>query len=210
VALNRREIETANAGEGLSFAVFLNHWIDSLTDELASDVRRHLMMAFLRDVKGYKLIEVIVETREAEMKWGLAGGFRVRSDYSDWYAEHWDPQPRRLLMGMSRDEADASEGAVSSIVFNYTPPRFGFTTSQRRLLSQAVQHKTDADIAAALGVSLSAVKKTWAAIFDKVSDDFPEMAGFGDQTPRSPAIRGAQKRHRLLTYLQNHPEELRP
>jgi hypothetical protein len=210
VTLNRREIETANAQDGLSLVVLLHNWIDALSDEVAVEVRRHLMVGFLRDVQGFKLIEVLAEGRESELKWVLAGGFRVRSDYADWYAEHSEPQPRRLLVGMARDEVPASEGSLLSLVFNYTPPRFGFTASQRKLLSHAVQHKTDSEIAAALGVSLSAVKKTWAAIFDRVSDDFPEMDNARATTGRSPATRGAQKRHRLLTYLQNHPEELKP
>jgi hypothetical protein len=209
MALNRREIEMANAREGLSLVVLFHNWIGSLSDELASEVRRHLMVGFLRDMQGFNMIELLAEARESELKWVLAGGFRVRSDYADAYAEHPDPKRRRLLIGISRDEAHASEGSFLSLVFNYTPPRFGFTRSQRKLLVQAVQHKTDTEIAAALGVSLSAVKKTWAAIFDRVSDDFPEMENVR-ATGRSPATRGAQKRHRLLTYLQTHPEELKP
>jgi len=63
----------------------------------------------------------------------------------------------------------------------------------------------------ALGVSLSAVKKTWAAIFDKVSDVFPNVGDdVRDVTASGAITRGAQKRHRLLTYLHNHPEEIKP
>jgi len=209
LVLTRREIEHANATEGVSLVVVLHHWADALPETVEFEVRRHLMTGFLRDVKGYRLQEVLTETTESELQWALGGGFRVRSEYADWYAAHRDPLPRMILVGMARDEVDMSEGSLMSLVFDYTPPRFGFTPSQRKLLLQAIQHKTDAQIAAALGVSLSAVKKTWSAVFDKVSD-VADIEGLRDQIPPSSPTRGAQKRHRLLTYLQNHLEELKP
>ena len=209
--LSHRQIERANPAEGVSLAVLFHHWVDGLSEEIELEVRRHLMVGFLRDVKGYNLMEVIVEGRQCELKWALAGGFRVRSDYESWYAEHRDPQPRRVLFGMARHEAADSVGSVVSLVFDYTPPKLGFTTSQRRLLSQAIQYKTDAEIASALSVSVSAVKKTWAAIFDKVTDVIPQNGDdVRDVTTPGPATRGAQKRHRLLTYLHDHPEEIKP
>ncbi len=210
LALTRREIERANAAEGVSLVVIFHHWVDGLSEELELEVRQHLMVGFLRDVKGYNLHEVLVDGKKSELRWALAGGFRVRSEYADWYANHCDPQPRRLLFGMARDEVAESAGSVVSLVFNYTPPRFGFTTSQRRLLSLAIQHKTDAEIAAALDVSLSAVKKTWAAIFDRVNDDLFAAEDRVRDVTSSSTTRGAQKRHRLLTYLQSHLEELKP
>jgi hypothetical protein len=210
IVLSGRQIEMANPAEGISFVVLFHHWVDGLSEQVELEVRRHLMVSFLRDVKGYNLAEVLAEGRECDLKWSLAGGFRVRSDYASWYAQHRDPQPRRVLVGMARSEAADAQGSVMSLVFDYAPPRFGFTASQRRLLSQAIQFKTDAEIASALAVSLSAVKKTWAAIFDKVSDVFPEMADELRETTTGPNTRGAQKRHRLLTYLHDHPEEIKP
>jgi hypothetical protein len=41
-----------------------------------------------------------------------------------------------------------------------TPPRFAFTATERKLLVHAIQHKADVDLAGAVGVSVSAVKKT--------------------------------------------------
>jgi hypothetical protein len=211
MVLNRRQIEKANPDDGVSLVVLFHHWVDGLSEEVELEVRRHLMVGFLRDVKGYNLTEVIAEGRECDLKWTLAGGFRIRSDYASWYAEHVEPQPRRVLFGMARGEAADSVGSMVALAFDYARPKLGFTASQRRLLSQAIQFKTDAEIALALGVSLSAVKKTWAAIFDKVSDVFPEMADDArDAATSGPTIRGAQKRHRLLTYLHNHPEEIKP
>jgi DNA-binding CsgD family transcriptional regulator len=171
------------------------------------------MVRFFDDVRGYHLAEVLTEGSAGQTRWGLAGGYQLRSDYSESYSEEIDPGSRRCLLGISRDEALASgEGSAMSMVFNYTPPRFAFSRPQRRLLAHALQHKTDAEIAEDVGVSLSAVKKTWAAIFEKVSSHFPE-ASWAEVAPASEGgrpTRGAQKRHTLLTYLQTHPEELRP
>jgi hypothetical protein len=211
MTLNRRHIEKANPIDGVSLAVLLHHWVEGLPEEAELEVRRHLMFGFLRDVKGFNLKEVIAEGLASELKWTLAGGFRVRSDYAAWYAAHLDPQPRRVLVGMARTEAADAVGSVLSLVFDYTPPKFGFTMSQRRLLSQAIHFRTDREIASALGVSLSAVKKSWTAIFDKVGDVLPAVSDEPrEATPEGQITRGAQKRHRLLTYLHDHPEEIKP
>jgi hypothetical protein len=211
VALNRREIEAANAAEGLCLVVLLHHWLDALPEAVKMDIRRQLMVTFLDDVRGYRLIEILTEVRTAEIPWGLAGGFRQRSDYSDSHGERTDPGLCRCLMGVSREEALSAEGSTVSILFNYTPPRLHFTSSQRRLLAHALQHKTDKEIAVELGVSLSAVKKTWAAIFERVSSYFDTMCAESSVRAQcGRGTRGAQKRHRLLNYLQEHPEELRP
>jgi hypothetical protein len=92
-----------------------------------------------------------------------------------------------------------------STLFHYRDPVCGFTVSERRLLHAAVTLQTDAEIASALDISASAVKKRWAAIFDRVAGRIPEL----NDTPRE-LTRGPQKRHKLLAYLREHPEELRP
>ena len=87
VALNRRQIEVGNATEGLCLVVLLHHWLDPQPDDVKMDIRRRLMVAFLDDIRGYRLSEILVEVRTDEIPWGLAGGFRLRSDYADSYAE---------------------------------------------------------------------------------------------------------------------------
>ena len=65
-------------------------------------------------------------------------------------------------MGVRREEALADEGTVLSLLFKHRAARFHFTVAQRRVL-EAQQHRTDAEIAEACGVSLSAVKKVWVS-----------------------------------------------
>jgi DNA-binding CsgD family transcriptional regulator len=210
VALTPGEIAAANAAEGLNVAVILHHWQTGLSDGLQREVRRHLIEKFLQDLKGYRILEVLAEGRDdAELAWCLAGGFHLRHPGQGGSVGHREPCSGPFIVGITREEGLASEGCILSLLFHHSPPRLRFTASQRRMLMEAVQHRTDVQIASVLGVSVSAVKKLWAGIFEKAAallDDDARMAS--RRTTR--ATRGAQKRHVLLTYLQEHPEELRP
>jgi len=212
VVLTARQI--ANGwSEGLTVAVILHNWFEGEPESSQKEIRRCLMTTFLDDLSGYNLSELIVEApAERHMQWALNGGFRVRSAYDEWYRENLEPQPRRMLFGITREEALKAESSLLSLMFHYQPPRFDFTPSQRRLLAYAVQLKTDSEIADHFGISLSAVKKSWAAIFEKVGNLLPTDASetASDTSDDRAGIRGAQKRHRLLSYLRNHPEEFRP
>src|SRR5262249_17810198 len=195
--------------DGLNFAILFHHRVDDVSTALDVSIRQSLMTKFLEDMAGYHLSQILTEAdSDGEMTWALAGGFRVRAERPRLCGSSVGPRECRYLLGITREEGIASQGTTMSMVFHYAAPRFDFTSSQRRLLAEAVQHKTDRDIAASLGVSLSAVKKIWAAAFDRASDLVDANEGAADRN-RS-ATRGVQKRHTLLTYVRNHPEELRP
>jgi hypothetical protein len=116
-------------------------------------------------------------------------------------------------MGVSREEALATEASVMSMLFHYREPVCGFRASERRLLRAALMHETDPEIASFLGISTSAVKKGWAAVFGRVAEHLPEIVQDSDgdrPADGGPRRRGPQKRHRLMAYVREHPEELRP
>jgi len=95
-------------------------------------------------------------------------------------------------------------------LFDYHPPMLGFNRSEQRLLSCALPGPTDEQLTEALGMSLSTVKKMWISIYRRVEGSLPELISdsFSSDTPASG--RGREKRRRLLAYLREHPEELRP
>ena len=93
-------------------------------------------------------------------------------------------------------------------LFVYTPPRFYFKPREQALLWHALLDKTDEETAAALGLTVAAVKKRWAGIYDRVADIAPTL--FPDAPEAGPAHRGQEKRRHLMRYLRLHPEELRP
>ena len=71
--------------------------------------------------------------------------------------------------------------------------------------------RSDEEIAALLDVTLSTVKKRWASIYDCVAEQQPEaLPEAGGGAIPAPQTRGQEKRRHLLSYLRQHPEELRP
>lgn len=80
--------------------------------------------------------------------------------------------------------------------------------SEQRLLLAALRGGTNEELAADLGVSLSAVKKTWILIYERSS---AYVHGFSsEREPDGTTERVKEKKQRLLSYLREHPEELRP
>jgi hypothetical protein len=77
---------------------------------------------------------------------------------------------------------------------------------ERELLWAALEGQTDTELAISLDLTLPAVKARWRSVFTRFAKMekslAPEFFGQGG--------RGPQKRHRILAYLREHPEELRP
>jgi hypothetical protein len=206
--LSSPAVRLANEREGLNIALVLHEWDRTgASVEFAREIRMRLVKGFLDDFRGYRLREVLGEVQgEEELQWALAGGYVLRESYDGWYRTRTEPSPRHYLVSITREEALAVEASVMSLLFHYREPVCRFTLSERRLLEAALTLQTDAEIASDLEISVSAVKKRWAAIFNRVADRIPELI---DASPRE-LTRGPQKRHKLLAHLREHPEELRP
>jgi len=125
-----------------------------------------------------------------------------------------EEQRRNLLqephiIGITRDLAAQRPGAWISELFKYDQPNLHLNRGQRRLLIAAMNGAVDVELADQLKVSVAVVKKTWRDIYDRVHDYLPEL--FSDEGSReSSGKRGKAKKHRLLSYMRAHPEELRP
>ena len=59
-------------------------------------------------------------------------------------------------------------------------------------------------------LSLSAVKKAWSSVYDRAAEHLPDSILAVEEEERRNGDRGKQKKQRLLAYLREHPEELRP
>ena len=77
--------------------------------------------------------------------------------------------------------------------------------TKARADSLALEGMTDEELSDRLCLSLSAVKKRWAAVYDHVS-----MKGIHAGLPACEGKRGPERRRLLLEYLRWHPEELNP
>jgi hypothetical protein len=70
---------------------------------------------------------------------------------------------------------------------------------------------TDKELSDELVISLSAVKKAWSSVYDRAADHLPDyIITVETEEERHNGDRGKQKKQRLLAYLREHPEELRP
>jgi DNA-binding CsgD family transcriptional regulator len=131
-----------------------------------------------------------------------------------------DPDPRRLdpqqaavephLAGLPREIASRQVGSWVSPLFRYQPPILGFSRSEQRLLWAALRGATDDELSDALSISLSAVKKTWRSIYARAMDQLPELIPNQLSEEVLTQDRGKEKKRRLIAYLREHPEELRP
>jgi hypothetical protein len=106
---------------------------------------------------------------------------------------------------------DPRNFAVSNMVFNFRPPVFGFDSRQRRLLKLALHNGyTDERVADMLGYSLPGVRKQWQGIYSRILEvnakAIPELS----LETHGQGRRGGEIRRHVLSFMQDHPEELHP
>jgi DNA-binding NarL/FixJ family response regulator len=77
-------------------------------------------------------------------------------------------------------------------------------------VAAALTGGTDGEIANSMGISRFTVKTTWRAIYDRVALRQPDLVPDRSHEDGQAHARGKQKKQRLLDYLREHPEELRP
>jgi hypothetical protein len=167
--------------------------------------------------RGFRLKEMITSQAESveRLKWAVDAGGLI-----------WDPEraryvnsPRRNaeefirkphIVGITRELEFGRLGSWVGTLFDYVPPRFGFSRSEQRMLLAALAGKsgTDEELTEALGVSLPTIKKMWLSVYRRMTDG--QSKTIRDFTRSGVAERGKEKRRHVLAYLRDHPEELRP
>lgn len=195
---------------GLGEVTFLVlHYEQSLTDLANPDTMELLALAmglFRQAHAGYRLQHLYQEGLGEQGAYLESMGFRARTQRN----QAAPPTPLPELYGLSRDEASRLlPGSPVRDAFQFTPPRIGFSASERRLLRLAVTQLTDEQIGDELGISGHGIKKQWRAVHQRALDTMPQL--FDDAvTQADTGTRGPERRRSLLMYLRHHPEELRP
>ena len=210
--LSPGQIAYANATTGLSALFTRWHRADRrLGPEELLETNLFLHDAFQAYSRGYHFRELLIEaTGEPARDQAIRAGFSLRCDYEAFYkAAPPLPPPalRPFLMGVTREEALTADGCLMSYYFVHRKPRLGLTSAQQALLGLCVRQAdlSDAELADALGVPLHRVKNLFRAAYQRISCiSFDLLPALGDQK------RGVEKKRRLLQYLREHPEELRP
>jgi len=179
------------------------------------EVLNYLMGSFMEEIGGYKLKEFLGQTTDVEgARVSLHSGailLTPRGTYTDLPptgAQELLLEPHLLVI--TRESALRRVGAWSSSIFIYNDPKIGFTRSEQRLLEAALRGLTDDELALELDVSISAVKKTWRSIYSRVEGSGAAILPELPEDRADPNDRGRGKKHRLLNYVREHPEELRP
>jgi len=211
--LSDKQVRKANAKGGLNLLT----WVGAFnTDHLQSvDGLTAMLAAFVEVHRGFLLKELTAHAMTLEnLEGAIRSGGLFFSPVDGDYIESLDRPLHEVfaapyLIGLTRELAMARVGTWVGSLFVYQPPQFGFRPSEQRLLLAALQGGTDEDVADMLGISLSAVKKTWRSIYARVSAHSPGL--IPDKVPEElNSERGKEKKQRLLAYLREHPEELRP
>lgn len=212
--LSPAQIRAGNSGAGLDLVCL--HF--ALRNRALDDPRTRRALpvantAFFFFVGGYRIRTLLQEVYGPEhARYMTGGGLKLRSEFATHFARDANrpsPEEQPYLFGLTRDEVAPVAVNPLSYLFHPLAPRFGFTRTAQRVLEQALLMQTDDDIAARLGVSLDAVKKTWRAIYERVDTVAPRL--FETQAVAGkPQHRRAERRRHLLEYLRTHLEELRP
>lgn len=213
--LDPPQIARANAEEGLNVMMcFEGADRSSLSHDQFLAVREKQCNAFHHALRGFHLKEFLANPigEEACLEM-IDAGARLRRNYRECLGNRIDNSRELLrprLVGLTKVEAEEHPGSYLATLFVYTAPRFRFSRSEQRLLEHALMGETSEDLAASLSLSTSTVKKHWRAIYERVADVDRELLPPSVAYSAYVSSRGAERRRRLLSYLRQHPEELRP
>ena len=211
--LDAAAVRAANSGSGLNQHTFHQAYPGMLPAPPPL-MLESVIDAFLQLSSGYQIKESTIEVYgPQQLQMNLTGGFRLRNDYEAFYRHPGaDPPPERrpFLIGISREESAASPGSVVSLIFNYRAPRFFFRPSEQEMLRRALWGETDEELARSMFLSVSAVRKRWLAIYERVAQATPSLFPPPALPTSQEKTRGLEKRRVLLHYLRSHWEELRP
>jgi DNA-binding transcriptional ArsR family regulator len=213
--LTGRALRDANTRGGLNLLT----WEGCIRPEDAkrAETYNRMILAFMEEHRGFLWKEIIgaqahsAETVRSMLKSGGALFDPAKKSWVDSYErdlQEFIAKPH--LIGLDRETALSRPGSWVGGLFDYEPPRCGFSHGEQRLLSSALGGETDEQLARALGISRSAIKKTWRSIYDRVARCLPELVQGESRLDTSMLERGKEKKHRLLGYLREHTEELRP
>ena len=201
--LSAREIAEANAGMGLHAVTIALGWTPArIPQEYQMPFRQWGLRSFREAHDGYKLRQIVSECfRGAEEDIFLgAGAWTLRRRF-----EAADDVP--IVVTRTKEEAEAvfRTSQMTSDLFVWRSPRYGFSREQQRFLLLAMELPTDRELAAALAITDHAIGRRWSRIFKRVEILQPKEDPI---FPQECSVAG--RRSRLLSRLTSEMHELRP
>lgn len=215
--LGPKAIRAANSSEGLNLVVWTGVTNPPRPEDV-SPLRAALLRDFIEGHSGYRLKEFVSQTFDPEsipsvlntggLLWQAADGGYVDGRSAPIAEFNGNP----FIVGWERKlcyEKGGGIGAWSSLLFAYTPPNIYFRPAEQCLLLAALRGLTDDQLADEIGISLTAVKKTWRRVYERASGALPHELPIAANVDLE-TKRGKEKKQYLLAYLRQHMEELRP
>lgn len=182
------------------------------TDPEAQALQLASQQSFLHIHRGYRLARVLKETSADRAEAFRAGGFRERSRIPAGtplpFSEGSSRQEHVVFEARRSDFEGLLPGSMVSHVFVYRQPQCNFTRLEKQVLERAADHLTDEEIASALGIKPGAVALRWRSIYARVAERVPSW--LDAEASAGSAARGKEKRRRVIAFVSEHPEELRP
>jgi hypothetical protein len=211
--LSDAELRHANSTEGLNILV----WPTGPRSDFENlqELFRGSQAVFFDAYRGFNIKRLQTQaTHPLEMLMAVnSGGWYLR-DMASTPLQSFQEPPESIflqphLLEVTNQVAAERPGSWASLFFAYRKPMIGFTRGEQRLLSAALRGGTDRELSDLLGISLSAVKKMWAASYHRAQSCQPFDIGI-EVDESADGDRGKEKKRKLLTYVREHPEELRP
>jgi len=200
VLANKVKVARANAGGGVDVVVLCGIWRDGiLSPSETLMVQNTLPSGFTERHVGYRIGRILQETTFPAGREFLDASvvYRAIGEF---------PELGRTIHLMNRESVQSMRASLGNKLFDYHEPVLRLRESDQQLLKAALGGQTDAKLATSIGLTFSAVKARWRSTFARVQEVMPDLVADPDDRDG----RGAQKRHRVLAYIRNHPEELRP
>jgi hypothetical protein len=201
VVLNRAQIASGNAGEGIDFVNMYGAWREGTmnADQLA-EVQALLGTSFVEHFAGYRFNRVLKEAigKSAIALARATGTYRFVAEFQ---------KAESALVVATRESVANAPYSVAARMYRYQAPVLRLRPAEQKLLAAALAGKTDAELSGDLDLSIEAIKKRWMSIFARVDQFKPEILSSAEAESEG---RGPQKRHRVVAYVRTHPEELRP
>jgi hypothetical protein len=181
--------------------------LEGLTPEQCQDVLRQVSLGVIGCLDGYQVRRALMEATFALdiERAKLFPIWQVRSTHEDFHRNNPRSSWNRDRVLFAIDCA----GGPSFVVKGGLEPVLRLRSSDQELLAAAMNGSTDMELSKELDLKLPTLKKRWAAVFNRVAIAKPDLLPGHDDHLDSQA-RGRQKKHRLLAYVREHPQELRP
>ena len=216
--LSGKEIREANSRDGLNLVCW-DAWVRP-GYEVHAALPRSIMSAFVEKHRGYRWKELISTQAHSpeHLEFVFKTGGYLWDPIEGAYTSTLRKSPSEIVasphvLGITRGldiERGTWSGSWVGNLFDYHPPKLGFSRSEQRMLSFALPGATDETLAEQLNTSLSAVKKMWISIYHRAQESLPELDLHSHQLDIPASGRGREKRRSMLAYIREHPEELRP